>query len=81
MKALHEWFEKNQRDFPWRMNRAPYRVWVSEVMLQQTRASVVIPYFEKWMVLFPNLEKLAFAPLEEVIKAWEGLGYYSRARI
>ncbi len=77
---LHQWFEKTKRSFPWRNEKSPYRVWVSEVMLQQTRAAVVIPYFERWMLLFPDLQSLARASLEEVIKAWEGLGYYSRAR-
>ena len=80
MKELHHWFERNRRDFPWRRDKTPYRVWVSEVMLQQTRAAVVVPYFERWMERFPNVEALAAARLEEVIKAWEGLGYYSRAR-
>ncbi len=78
--ALHRWFKEMRRSFPWRGRVTPYRVWISEVMLQQTRASVVIPYFERWMELFPNLQTLAQASLEEVIKAWEGLGYYSRAR-
>lgn len=77
---LHDWFRENQRDFPWRVERTPYRVLVSEIMLQQTRASVVVPYFEKWMELFPTPQALAEASLEEVIKCWEGLGYYSRAR-
>lgn len=80
MKELHRWFQENQRPFPWREERTPYRVWISEVMLQQTRASVVVAYFEQWMQLFPNVQSLANAPLEQVIKAWEGLGYYSRAR-
>lgn len=80
MRELHQWFLENQRDFPWRQERTPYKVWVSEVMLQQTRAAVVIPYFEKWLSLFPTIQALAEAPLEQVIKAWEGLGYYSRAR-
>jgi A/G-specific adenine glycosylase len=80
MRELHEWFYQNRRDFPWRVDPTPYRVWISEVMLQQTRASVVIPYFERWMELFPDVKTLAEAPLEKVIKAWEGLGYYSRAR-
>jgi len=80
LTALHRWFLENQRSFPWRDNPTPYRVWISEVMLQQTRASVVIPYFERWMRLFPDPITLAKASLEEVIKAWEGLGYYSRAR-
>ena len=79
-QLLHRWFDENRRAFPWRKKPTPYRVWISEVMLQQTRASVVIPYFERWMQRFPDLQTLAKAPLEEVIKAWEGLGYYSRAR-
>lgn len=80
MDHLNSWFLQNARNFPWRENRTPYRVWVSEVMLQQTRASVVASYFLKWMELFPDIYALASAPLELVIKAWEGLGYYSRAR-
>ncbi|NGX57612.1 MAG: Adenine DNA glycosylase [Chlamydiae bacterium] len=79
-EKLAEWFQKNKRDFPWRKDLSPYHVWVSEVMLQQTLAQVVIPYFERWMQLFPTVEDLAKASLETVIKAWEGLGYYSRAR-
>jgi A/G-specific adenine glycosylase len=80
LSSLSSWFQENRRTFPWRENPTPYRVWISEVMLQQTRASVVIPYFERWMRLFPNVETLAKTPLEQVIKAWEGLGYYGRAR-
>ncbi len=80
MNILEQWFEENKRDFPWRINRTPYRVWISEVMLQQTRASVVIPYFQRFMELFPDVKSLYIAPIEKVIKAWEGLGYYSRAR-
>lgn len=79
-QTLTNWFCHNKREFPWRENRTFYRVWVSEVMLQQTRAEVVIPYFNKWMRLFPDISALANAPLEKVIKCWEGLGYYSRAR-
>lgn len=78
--SLVNWFKKKKRSFPWRKSVTPYAVWVSEVMLQQTRASVVIPYFEKWMQQFPTIASLAQAPLEKVIKAWEGLGYYSRVR-
>jgi len=78
--ALHLWFQTAKRSLPWRENPTPYRVWVSEIMLQQTRASVVVAYFERWMQQFPDVETLARAPLEQVIKAWEGLGYYSRAR-
>lgn len=80
MGQIESWFHENKRDFPWRKNRTPYRVWISEVMLQQTRASVVIPYFLRWMELFPDVKSLYNAPIEKVIKAWEGLGYYSRAR-
>ena len=78
--GLLEWFEANKRVFPWREHPTPYRVWISEVMLQQTRAQVVVSYFDRWMKRFPNVEALAAAPIEEVIKIWEGLGYYSRAR-
>lgn len=77
---LKEWFLENKRPFPWRENPNPYRVWVSEVMLQQTVASVVIGYFEKWMLKFPDVKELAQATDNEVVKMWEGLGYYSRAR-
>lgn len=78
--ALKRWFIANRRDLPWRRNPTPYRVWISEIMLQQTQALVVIPYFEKWIERFPTLEDLSEATLEEVLKMWEGLGYYSRAR-
>ncbi len=77
---LIRWFEETKRSFPWRENIDPYRVWISEVMLQQTQAATVIDYFERWMRKFPTLSALAKATHEEVIKAWEGLGYYSRAR-
>lgn len=77
---LKKWFLEERRSFPWRKNPSPYAVWVSEVMLQQTQAKVVVPYFEAWMKRFPTLRDLAEAPFDEVIKLWEGLGYYSRAR-
>jgi len=80
LENLRDWFEKARRDFPWRGNPSPYQVWVSEVMLQQTRASVVVPYFLRWFKHFPTVESLANASVDEVIKLWEGLGYYSRAR-
>ncbi|MFN0065673.1 MAG: A/G-specific adenine glycosylase [Chlamydiales bacterium] len=80
LQKLKQWFALHARSFPFREKRTPYRVWVSEVMLQQTRASVVASYFEKWMALFPTLQELAAASIERVLKAWEGLGYYSRAR-
>jgi A/G-specific adenine glycosylase len=74
------WFKNNKRDFPWRHNPSFYEVLVSEMMLQQTVASYVVPYFAKWIKQFPTLLHLANASSEEVLKAWEGLGYYSRAR-
>ncbi len=77
---LLNWYAVHQRDLPWRRSRDPYRIWVSEVMLQQTRVETVIPYYERWFAQFPTLGSLAEAPEEQVLKAWEGLGYYSRAR-
>ncbi len=77
---LKQWFLRHKRDFPWRGEPTPYEVWISEVMLQQTQATVVIDYFHRWMDRFPHLHALAEARLEEVLKMWEGLGYYSRAR-
>ncbi len=79
-KRLLPWFTKNCRDLPWRKNRTPYRVWVSEIMLQQTRVDTVIDYYRRWMKKFPSWRALARAPQGDVLKAWEGLGYYSRAR-
>jgi A/G-specific adenine glycosylase len=78
---LLAWYAKNKRILPWRMSGlSPYAVWVSEIMLQQTRVETVIPYYEKWLKLFPTVEILANAPEQDVLNAWEGLGYYSRAR-
>lgn len=77
---LIRWFLKNQRQMPWREERSAYRTWVSEVMLQQTRVSTVIPYFEKFMEKFPTVKDLAKADLSEVLALWSGLGYYRRAR-
>ncbi len=79
-RDLLAWYDRQKRDLPWRINRDPYRVWVSEIMLQQTRVETVKPYYEHFMQKFPTVEALADAPEEEVLKAWEGLGYYSRAR-
>lgn len=79
-QELKKWFFLNRRLLPWRENPSPYEVWVSEVMLQQTQVSVVIAYFKRWMNAFPTIKALSEAPLEKVIKVWEGLGYYSRAR-
>jgi A/G-specific adenine glycosylase len=77
---LLPWFAANRRDLPWRRNRTPYRVWVAEIMLQQTRVDTVIDYYKRWMKAFPSWRALARAPQADVLKAWEGLGYYSRAR-
>jgi A/G-specific adenine glycosylase len=74
------WYQKNKRTLPWRGHPSAYAVWVSEIMLQQTRVETVIPYFEKWMRLFPDVRALAMASEQDVLNAWEGLGYYSRAR-
>lgn len=78
--GLIDWYKSQQRDLPWRKNQDPYKIWVSEVMLQQTRVDTVIPYFEAFVNRFPTVEALAEADEVEVLKAWEGLGYYSRAR-
>ena len=74
------WYEANKRDLPWRHNSTPYRVWVSEIMLQQTRVDPVIPYYLRFMEAFPDVNALADAPEDVLMKYWEGLGYYSRAR-
>lgn len=79
-RLLLNWYHKHGRTLPWRDHPDPYAVWVSEIMLQQTRVETVIPYFEKWMRLFPDVNSLANASEQEVLNAWEGLGYYSRAR-
>lgn len=78
--ALVEWFNKEKRDLPWRQTTEPYHIWVSEVMLQQTRVDTVIPYYNRFIERFPTAETLAYAPEQELLKMWEGLGYYSRAR-
>lgn len=77
---LITWFKENKRSFPWRVNPSPYAVWVSEMMLQQTQAAVVVPYFQRWMQRFPTMQALSNASSSDVIKMWEGLGYYARAR-
>ncbi len=77
--ALLEWYAENARDLPWRRTREPYAIWVSEVMLQQTRVETVLPYYERWMARFPTVQSLAEADLNEVLRLWEGLGYYRRA--
>ena len=79
-RELLAWYRAHKRDLPWRQSRDPYRIWVSEIMLQQTRVETVIPYYRRFLERFPTLLELAEAPEEEVLKLWEGLGYYSRAR-
>ncbi|MBN1666830.1 MAG: A/G-specific adenine glycosylase, partial [Anaerolineales bacterium] len=79
-KALLAWYAANQRTLPWRDHPDPYAVWVSEIMLQQTRVETAIPYFERWMAALPTIAALANAAQQEVLNLWEGLGYYSRAR-
>ncbi|MBI5963176.1 MAG: A/G-specific adenine glycosylase [Chloroflexi bacterium] len=79
-RLLLNWYRQHGRTLPWRDHPDAYAVWVSEIMLQQTRVETVIPYFEKWMRLFPDVKTLANALEQDVLNAWEGLGYYSRAR-
>jgi A/G-specific adenine glycosylase len=79
-RRLLAWYGQHARRLPWRDQPEPYRVWVSEIMLQQTRVETVLPYFERWMALFPTLADLAQSSEQSVLQAWEGLGYYSRAR-
>lgn len=80
IRDLLAWYDGAKRDLPWRRTRDPYRIWVSEVMCQQTRVETVIPYYERWMAAFPTLDDLAAADRQDVLRLWEGLGYYSRAR-
>jgi len=79
-KALLRWFAENARDLPWRRTKDPYVIWISEIMLQQTRVLAAVPYYERFLQRFPTVESLARARIDTVIKLWEGLGYYSRAR-
>ncbi len=78
--SLISWYHDNHRDLPWRRTQDPYKIWISEVMLQQTTVVTVLPYYERFLKAFPNIKKLAQAPLEKVLELWSGLGYYSRAR-
>lgn len=77
---LLTWWDSQKADLPWRRTNDPYAIWIAEVMLQQTQIITVIPYYERWLTRFPTVHDLAAAPLGEVLKCWEGLGYYSRAR-
>ena len=79
-KRLLDWYQTNKRDLPWRKNPTPYRVWISEIMLQQTQVATVIPYYRRFLTAFPTVKALASADEHDVLKLWEGLGYYRRAR-
>ena len=79
-RNLLRWYEVNARPLPWRLTSDPYRIWISEVMLQQTTVAAVIPYFERWFAVFPTVKALAEATEQDVLRQWEGLGYYSRAK-
>ena len=79
-QQLVRWYHDHHRSLPWRDTKDPYRIWVSEVMLQQTQVKTAVPYYQRFLSVFPNLERLAEAELETVLKIWEGLGYYARAR-
>src|SRR6187399_1405682 len=79
-KLLLPWFAEHHRRLPWRETRDLYRIWVSEIMLQQTQVAAVVPYYERFMAAFPTVKELAAAPEEQVLRLWEGLGYYRRAR-
>ena len=78
-KCLIDWYDLNKKNMPWRKNKDPYRIWVSEVMLQQTQVATVIPYYNKWIKKFPSIKSVAQAKIDDVLKLWEGLGYYRRA--
>ncbi len=78
--ALLKWYQNNKRDLPWRNTKDPYKIWISEVMLQQTTVQAVIPYYQKWIRRFPDIAGLSCAPLQIILKLWEGLGYYQRAK-
>ena len=78
---LLAWFHRHQRDLPWRRDRDPYRVWISEIMLQQTRVAAVVEHYRRFLKRFPNIRKLASARESSVLAIWSGLGYYRRARM
>ena len=80
VQALLAWYQENKRDLPWRHTKDPYCIWISEIMLQQTRVEAVKPYYTRFLEAFPTVSALAQAPEQKLMKLWEGLGYYSRAR-
>jgi A/G-specific adenine glycosylase len=79
-EGLLQWFAENGRDLPWRRKYAPYEVWISEIMLQQTQIKTMLPYYHRWMERFPDLRSVANAPEDELLRCWEGLGYYARVK-
>jgi A/G-specific adenine glycosylase len=79
-RRLLKWYTEHQRKLPWRQTRDPYKIWISEVMLQQTTVPAVIPYYKKWISQFPDVQTLSAAPLQQILKVWQGLGYYQRAK-
>jgi A/G-specific adenine glycosylase len=79
-KKLEAWYSSHHRKLPWRETNDPYRIWISEIMLQQTTVQTVIPYFSEWTAHFPDMETLSEAPLQKILKVWQGLGYYNRAK-
>jgi A/G-specific adenine glycosylase len=79
-RSLLNWYQQQGRDLPWRKTRDPYAIWVSEIMLQQTQVQTVIPYYQRWLAAFPTITNLALADQQQVLKLWQGLGYYARAR-
>ena len=79
-RSLRQWYKTQGRELPWRKTTDPYHVWVSEIMLQQTQVQTVIPYYYRWLNQFPDINTLAQSSLDSVLKVWEGLGYYARAR-
>ena len=80
VKPLVEWYQKDHRCLPWREAKNPYYIWISEIMLQQTRVEAVKPYFERFIQYLPTVEEAAKCPEDELLKLWEGLGYYNRVR-
>ncbi|UIE40585.1 A/G-specific adenine glycosylase [Leptodesmis sichuanensis A121] len=78
--SLLAWYYQHGRDLPWRRSRDPYAIWISEIMLQQTQVKTVLPYYDRWLAQFPTLQSLAIADQQQVLKLWQGLGYYARAR-
>ena len=78
--SILDWYDINKRNLPWRLTKDPYKIWLSEVMLQQTQVSTVIPYYENWIRKFPTVDSVAKVNIDEALKMWEGLGYYKRCR-